>query len=253
LLSDLIRRLEGLTGANLTGGDRTRGKPERTRGRAAPSTGAAANEVQSNKAGHRASPVSTPPPTARINGTGGSAAPLAETLSHRAAAAAETVPGWTSFIQALMQSHPGLASCLMEGLPSLDEKRRCLLIAFPADKAFQMDRLRQEQAVIEERMAASWGRRLTLELMTTAAEKVGDLPEAVRRRVAPTKAESLAEACRTDQPLSELVDLLQGEVIPEPERQSWLRDDARVEAQAAGDDAASANRADAVSETRRDT
>ena len=64
--------------------------------------------------------------------------------------------GWTALIQGIMATHPRIASCLMEGLPSLDEERGRLLVAYPPDKAFQLRSLESDRALIEEKMAAIW-------------------------------------------------------------------------------------------------
>jgi DNA polymerase-3 subunit gamma/tau len=141
--------------------------------------------------------------------------------SSSATAAADTIPGWTGFIQALLDSHPGLASCLMEGLPSLDPKRSRLVIAFSTDKAFQLERLGQERRTLEERIADHWGRRLKLELMTATEVPLNGLRDEIRREVAPTEQEVLQNACRKDQPLAELVNLLQGEPLSPQERETW--------------------------------
>jgi len=137
------------------------------------------------------------------------------------AAAADTVPGWSSFIQILLDSHPGLASCLMEGLPSLDGERGRLVVGFPLEKTFQMERLAHERATLEDRIFAHWGRQLKVDLIVTTQPDVRELRETVRRRVAPTAKEILVDACRDDQPLAELVELLQGEPVSPQERESW--------------------------------
>jgi len=135
--------------------------------------------------------------------------------------AAETVPGWTSFLQTLMQSHPGLASCLMEGLPSLEDQNNRLVVAFAADKVFQMERLAQDRGTLERHMATCWGRPLQLRLITAGTAQRSGEQEAIRRAVAPTEQEVLEEVCREDRSLSRLVELLQGEAVAEPEGAGW--------------------------------
>jgi hypothetical protein len=112
----------------------------------------------------------------------------------------------------------------MEGLPSLDEARGRLTVAFPADKAFQMGRLEDHRQVIEQRVARSFGTGVRLVLTTSteaSAPAQADLRENIRREVAPTEQEALQAVCREDQQLSALVRLLDGEMLPEHEQRAW--------------------------------
>lgn len=204
LLSDLAHRLGALDGedpAAAAGGGQGAGEPAR-RGR--PAAAAAGRE----------------PP-----GVGGGPSLARETPP--AAAAAGTLPLWTELVGVLMQSHPGVAACLLEGFPSLDEARGRLTLAFPAEKSFQMERLEQERAVVLEKLAAVLGR--PLQLVLTVAGETGRrdlrdaLREEVRRAVAPTENESLAAACQADPRLADLVELLEGEAVPAAEREDWQR------------------------------
>ncbi len=150
--------------------------------------------------------------------------PLVESERPTARGAAETVRGWTPFVQTLLKTHPGLAACLMEGLPSLDEARGRLTVAFPADKAFQMGRLEDHRQVVEQRVARSFGAGVRLVLTTSteaSAPAQADLRENIRREVAPTEQEALQAVCREDQQLSALVKLLDGETLPEHEQRAW--------------------------------
>ena len=227
LLSDLVHRLQllesgGATGAS-GGGGRTADELRQT----IPSAPADVDRTESRRAHARTG-------TGRVQDMGmetvsweaeavlpapDSAAP--QTAASTAAAAAETVPGWTGFIQVLLDSQPGLASCLMEGLPSLDAQRNRLVVGFPLEKTFHMQRLSQERHTLEEKMTAHWGRPLKLELVATASQDTGDLRNRIRRKVAPTEQELLESACRQDRPLADLVELLQGESLPLQERETW--------------------------------
>jgi DNA polymerase-3 subunit gamma/tau len=138
-------------------------------------------------------------------------------------AGAQTVAGWAGFITALMSSHPRVAACLLEALPSLDEARNRLVIAFPEDKVFQMNNLAADRELITEAAAAHWGRSLKLEFVTGSEPADRPARDELRRRVAPTSAESLAAACRTDRALHDLVELMRGEPLAESERERWAR------------------------------
>ena len=51
--------------------------------------------------------------------------------------------------------------------------------------------------------------------------------ESIRREVAPTEKEVLEVVCQQDQPLSDLVELLAGEPVPDQEQEPWLREAAK--------------------------
>jgi DNA polymerase-3 subunit gamma/tau len=227
LLSDLVQRLSALTGEDLTGGGRLPpagggGEPVagtgdgRRRGRSG-STAArgAANLSPRDPARSRPRPaatVSPPDDGAATAGAGGTQLP---------AAAAGTVSGWTAFLESLLASHPGLASCLLEGMPSLDEAQRRVVITFPAEKVFQVRRLAQEQELLQRKVARSWpGMRLVL---VTGGEENGQLRESIRQRIAPTEQERLEADCRQDAQLAQLVDLIEGEPVSAGEREAWLQ------------------------------
>jgi len=138
-------------------------------------------------------------------------------------AAAETVNGWTTLIQGIMATHPRIASCLMEGLPSLDESRGRLLVAYPADKAFQLRSLENERSLIEEKMATIWGRKLRIELIIGQDGPQPAATESIRRKVAPTEREMLTRACENDANLRALVQTMQGEPVNDGDDEQWRR------------------------------
>jgi DNA polymerase-3 subunit gamma/tau len=212
LLSDLVRRLQALESGGGAGDESSHAHDTADSARSAGSrrSGEADLSGQSN---YRASGG-----TGHVRESGG---PATRDQGQASPAAADTVPGWSSFIQVLLDSHPGLASCLMEGLPSLDGERNRLVVGFPREKNFQMERLTQERATLEDRVSAHWGRRLRVDLIVTTQADVGEVRETVRRQVVPTEKENLIDACRDDQSLAELVELLQGEPASPQERETW--------------------------------
>ena len=110
----------------------------------------------------------------------------------------------------------------MEGLPSLDGG--VLTVAFPPEKLFQMGRLEEHRQVLEKRVARVWGADARLVLTTSrraGAPEQAARRESLRREVAPTEQESLEATCREDEELSALVDLLDGETLPEHEQRAW--------------------------------
>ncbi|MHB8080386.1 MAG: hypothetical protein ACYDIE_14170, partial [Candidatus Krumholzibacteriia bacterium] len=149
--------------------------------------------------------------------------PAAGTAPTARGAAAETVTGWSAFVETLLRTEPRLGACLMEALPSLDEARGRLVLAFPAEKEFQIEQVRLGLATLRERAAGVFGRPLVPVLVTGDARPDGGLREAVRRRVAPTEREALDAACRADAPLAGLVDLLGADPVAEAERADWTR------------------------------
>jgi len=143
-------------------------------------------------------------------------------------AAAGTVPGWASFIDAMMQTDPGLGSCLMEAIPSLEGEDR-LIISCPAGKTFQLSRIRNEISRLEQRVKERFGRKLVLNLVDAETDAAADKAskahrENLRRRVAPTDQEELTAACREDSTLAGLVELLDGEAVPSQEVPNWIND-----------------------------
>ncbi len=122
-----------------------------------------------------------------------------------------------------MQAHPRVAACLMEGLPSLDAETGRVTIAFAAEKAFVLKNLAAEVPLLEEKLSSFLGRgvKIRLEAVADQAERAAAVHEEIRRQVAPTEREALADHCRQDDKLGKLVDLLKGEPLPESEREKW--------------------------------
>jgi DNA polymerase III subunit gamma/tau len=140
-----------------------------------------------------------------------------------AAAGAATFAAWTSFLDSLMQTHPRVAACLMEGLPSLDAEAGRVTIAFAAEKAFVLKNLAAEVPLLEEKLSTFLGRgvKIRLEAVADPQDQAAVVHEEIRRQIAPTDREALADDCRQDDKLGRLVDLLKGEPLPESEREKW--------------------------------
>lgn len=202
VLADLVRRFEALAGAGAAAGDAGAG----------PAAGGGRGAGERAGAAGAAGPRPRPAP-------GRSAGPAGA----RPAAAATTVPGWTDFLAALLETQPRLGACLLEGLPSLDLARGRLTLAFPADKAFQREQVQQDLALLRERLAAHFGQPLGVTLVAGDPEPDGGRRAELRRSVAPTEHESLQAACRSDRPLADLVSLLGAEAVPAAEREEWTR------------------------------
>jgi len=222
LLSDLVQRLTQLSGGGGPGEGGAAGQPSSQSGPGATADGRGDYGSLAGAGKPAAEAVAEPGPGRSPSGRG-------------AAAAAATITGWTGFIQVLLDAQPGLASCLMEGLPSLDQERGRLVVAFPADKAFQLDRLNREREILTERVIAHWGRPLRVDLVASdAVEEVPDR-ERIRREVAPNEREILQNACREDRPLSDLVELLQGVPLSDQERRHWLEDESAARGPESGE------------------
>ena len=206
-LSDLVqrlRRLLGGEGAGVAGGTPAGGS-------AASPGGRSGKRARSGSGGDRAAAPPAGPPTPAAAATDG------------ARAAAGTVAGWTDFVNAVMGQNPGLASCLMTGLPDLDREAGRLTVAFEPENAFMLSRLEEGRADVEGHVATFFGEslHLVLELVGTGAGPSEEQQEALRREVAPTDRETLERERRDDTVLDRLVDLVQGEPVPEAERERW--------------------------------
>jgi len=214
ILADLVRRLDDLAGAGgavgAPGGSGTGSSAED------PGAGRGARRAGPSAAGAaRAVPSGAAKPAASRNTEAGAAE------RPRATGAATTIPGWTDLVSALMESHPGLASCLIEALPSVDPEGRRLTLAYPAEKSFQLRQLEPALGIIEEKVAAIWGKKLRVTAVVAERGRERQEIEGVRRAVAPSDREILERACQEDRPLNELVEILRGEPLPEAERENW--------------------------------
>jgi len=206
LLSDLVRRLDVLTGGGPGGG-----------------TGDG-----SSRSSAPASSRNSPGPN--LNQTGGrtTARPAATTEPILASgiafknAAANTVPGWTEFIAATMAVVPGVGACLMEGVPSQDADDR-IRLAYPAGKEFHLQQVEQGLGAVGDLAQQYLGCKLVLQLVDGDHQARTIHKEKVRRQVAPTESEALDKARQSDPTLDRLVDILDGEIVPAAEKEDWLR------------------------------
>ena len=163
--------------------------------------------------------------------SGGSPTPrrsAGEGMSGRAAApsgasAGTTVQGWTKLIDMLMKKAPRVASCLMEGLPSLDLAAGRLTVAFTADKKFQVTSVQSECGTIETAAAVLYGKPVKVELVMGQNGQHDQVKEEIRQEVAPTAREELDRARAGDKALDKLVETMGGEPLPESEREKWDR------------------------------
>lgn len=137
--------------------------------------------------------------------------------------AANTVDSWTAFVDVVMRTHPGLASCLMTGLPDIDLEAGRLAVAFEPNDAFMLKRLEEGRTTVDGCVAEFFGRPLTLDLVLVndGAGPTQAQQEAVRRQVAPTDAEILTRQRADDPLLDRLVEMVRGEPLPETERERW--------------------------------
>ncbi len=211
VLSDLVRRFEALTGTALTGGDQGGAAPVAGGGpkRRTDSTGGASRAREAAPA----AVVETPRETSAA-GSG--------TAAYRAAAAG-TVSGWASLVEGLLTSHPALGACLMEGMPSVEGDR--IILSFPAEKTFQLRQIEQDLGVLQEASLSYLGKKLLLNVVNGDDEVRSEHREELRRTVAPTEDEALHKACGKDEALGGLVRMLDAEVVPDAEKEDWLRRD----------------------------
>jgi DNA polymerase-3 subunit gamma/tau len=202
LLADLARRLEAL-GADAPGGGLAGGGVARDARGPAP----------------KASVPKAPAPKAPTRRASARPARAGATVDLTAADAA--VPGWTGLIDQLMKQNPRLGSCLMNGLPHLDEGGNRLTVSFTEDKKFQVTSIASECATIEEQISALWGRRIKVDLVLGKQGQASDVKEEIRQEVAPTHREELDKACKQDKSLGDLVDMMGGQPLPDSDRERW--------------------------------
>ena len=202
-LSDLVGRLRALLAGGAAGGA----------GGAATGGGG-----QSRRA-----PASPAAPAAGAPQTRAAGASSAAAIPAQARAAAGAVPDWTGFVEVVMQTNPGLASCLMTGLPEVDLAGGRLAIAFEPENAFMLKQIAHGQEALAGPIASVFGKplRLELTLVDAGAGPSRDEQEAVRRHVAPTDVETLARERRDDPQLDRLVDMVRGEPVAEAELERW--------------------------------
>jgi len=202
LLADLARRLEALDRDAPHGGL---------------AGGGVAREVKAPAYKDPAKKDSTPRKPVR----GASARPIRQGAAPDLTAADAAVPGWTGLIDQLMKQNPRLGSCLMNGLPRLDEGGKRLTVSFSKDKKFQVNSIAAECSTIEERINALWGRRIKVELVLGDQGQADAVKEEIRQEVAPTQREELDQACLNDKSLGDLVDMMGAQPLPESERERW--------------------------------
>ncbi len=178
-------------------------RPRRPTGRSA-----TAGRRPCRPGGERAAEQAAPPPCARP--------------------AAGTVTDWTGFVDQVMRSNPGLASCLMTGLPDLDVAAGRLTVAFEPENGFMLRQVEANRAALEPHIAAAFGKPLRLDLMLVdaGAGPSQEQQDEVRREVAPTDVETLTRQRADDPVLDRLVGLVQGEPLPETELERWRQADA---------------------------
>jgi DNA polymerase-3 subunit gamma/tau len=202
-LSDLVGRLRALLAGGGAGG----------------AAGGGATSAGGQPRRNAASPTASTTGGSQVRGAGPSEA--AARAQVRAAAGA--VPDWTGFVEVVMQTNPGLASCLMTGLPEVDLAGGRLAIAFEPENAFMLKQIAHGQEALADPIASVFGKplRLELTLVDPGAGPSRDEQEAVRRHVAPTDVETLARERQDDPQLDRLVDMVRGEPVAESELERW--------------------------------
>ena len=217
LLSDLVRRLDALSaGAPVPAGGGG--------GDVRPSRGAPAPRPTGGSGGgaHAAARVAAVPRANVAESVGADDLPTVSAGGEAfLSAAANAVPGWSVFIQAMLASSPGIAACLMEGVPVERDDR--IALTFPVEKEFQLQRLRADLGLIDDESRKHLGRKIMLELVDGDHQARTEHREDLRREVAPTENEALANERRTDSALDSLVQMIDGEAVPDSERDDWLR------------------------------
>ena len=203
LLADLARRLEAFAGDAAGGGGVASGAKD-------PVHKDPAHKGPSSKGSSSKEPVRR-----------ASARPARQEAASDLTAADTAVPGWMGLIDQLMKQNPRLGSCLMNGLPRLDEDGNRLTVSFAEDKKFQGTSIAAECSTIENQIKALWGRTIKVELVLGKRGQADAVKEEIRQEVAPTHREELDKACRQYKSLGDLVDMMGGQPLADSERERW--------------------------------
>ncbi len=131
------------------------------------------------------------------------------------------VPGWTRLIEVLMQKMPRVGACLMNGLPSFDAQEGRLVIAFAADKEFQVGSIQGDKEQIARLAAELWQTPVKVELVLGSGGQAEEVREDIRKQVAPTRNEELKKACAADPALESLVEMMDAAPLPASEQEQW--------------------------------
>ncbi len=215
LLADLARRLEALAGPGQPGPTAGGGRPATAAGTPdrAPKPDAGGRDRRRAQ-GHGV-----------VREAGGSVAAAAK-LADAAEAGDLTgtdaeVPGWTRLIEVLMQKAPRVGACLMNGLPSFDPQQGKLVIAFAADKEFQVGSIQGDRERIAQLASRLWQKPVKVELVLGRQGQQETVREDIRKQVAPTRNEELKRACADDPALDSLVEMMDAAPLPPGEQEQW--------------------------------
>jgi DNA polymerase-3 subunit gamma/tau len=217
VLSDLVHRLEALTGSPLTGS----GGPQSARAAGAgrtPASGAKPPSVPAARAEPRDRASQRRPDAARETDASRDHG-ASQVRDSATAAAATTVDGWPAFVETLLGRQPALGSCIMEGIPAEEDGR--IALCFPVEKQFQLQLIQKDLPRLQELARELLGRDIVLNLVSGADPARREHREELRRNVAPTEHEALQRACGGDAALDNLVRKLDAEVVPEADRDGW--------------------------------
>jgi len=215
LLSDLVRRLESLTGSSHGGGGASGSPSNGTRRKMNTPGGASqAREAAPSATLAPAEPTAAPTPIADES-------PAPTGPEAYKAAAASTVSGWSGLVEGLLARYPALGACVLEGMPSDAGDR--VVISFPAEKTFQLEQVEQSLEILQEASRKHLGKDLVLSVVNGEDTVRSEHREALRRTVAPTEDEALRKACGKDSALGDLVRMLDAQAVPDGEREDWQR------------------------------
>ncbi len=223
LLSELARRLGAIGGGPAFGGGGGGGQQARPSSRPAggnaPQGGAKAHAAAAPVA--KPSYVGTPGARQVSPARPAPAAPTAASTGPDMAAADRAVPGWTRLIDQLMKQYPRLGSCLMNGLPQMSDGGQ-LTVSFAEDKSFAVKSISGECHTVSEVASQLWGKSIKVDLVLGQRGQAREVTEEIRQEVAPTHREELDKACKGDEALGDLVDMMGGgKPLLESDRENW--------------------------------
>jgi len=120
-----------------------------------------------------------------------------------------------------MKQYPRLGSCLMHGLPQMNDSG-LLTVYFAKDKKIAVSRISGECDTVAELGAKLWGKPIKVDLVLGQRGQVEEVKEEIRQEVAPTHREELDKACADDAALGDLVDMMGGgSPLPDSDRERW--------------------------------
>jgi hypothetical protein len=97
-----------------------------------------------------------------------------------------------------------------------------LTVSFAEDKSFAVKSISGECDTVGEVASQLWGKSIKVDLVLGQRGQAKEVTEEIRQEVAPTHREELDKACKGDEALGDLVDMMGGgKPLLESDRENW--------------------------------